>query len=88
MKFFDGLPDNDTVQKCYDNLDFVRGVEAFLNAMPGASLYAMREGLRSVGVDNQSVTLFETLMDSKTLFLTSTMSSSGWDQAVPSRHYT
>jgi hypothetical protein len=70
LTFFDGMPDKDTVEKVYDNLDFMRGVEVFLNAMPGASLYAMREGLRSVGVDNQTVTLFETLMDSKTLFLT------------------
>jgi hypothetical protein len=70
LKFFDGMPDKDTVEKCYDNLDFQRGVEVFLNTMPGASLYAMREGLRSVGVDNQTVTLFETLMDSKSLFLT------------------
>jgi hypothetical protein len=70
LKFFDGLPDKDTVEKCYDNLDFQRGVEVFLNTMPGASLYAMREELHSVGVDNQTVTLFETLMDSKSLFLT------------------
>jgi hypothetical protein len=48
-KFFDGFPDKDTVEKVYDNLDFQRGVEVFLNTMPGASLYAMREGLRSVG---------------------------------------
>jgi len=45
-KFSDGLPDKATVEKVYDNLDFMRGVEAFLNAMPGASLVAMREGLR------------------------------------------
>src|SRR5271154_1486759 len=70
LKFFDGNPDKETVQKVYDYLDFQRGVEVFLNAMPGASLYAMREGLRSVGVDNQSVIVFETLMDSKSLFLT------------------
>jgi len=70
LKFFDGLPDDATTQKVYDNLDFQRGIEVFLNAMPGASLYAMREGLRNVGVDNQTVVLFETLMDSKSLFLT------------------
>ncbi len=70
LKFFDGLPDKATVAKMYDNLDFMRGVEVFLNTMPGASLYAMREGLRSVGVDNQTVAVFETLADSKSLFLT------------------
>lgn len=70
LNFFDGYPDKETVQKVYDNLDFQRGVEVFLNAMPGASLYAMREGLHSVGVTNHSVVVFETLMDSKSLFLT------------------
>jgi hypothetical protein len=67
LDFFDGYPSKDTVQQAYDNLDLLRGVEVFLNTMPGASLYAMREGLRSVGVDNQTVTLFETLMDPKSL---------------------
>ena len=51
-------------------MDFQRGVSVFLNTMPGASLYAMREGLKSVGVNNQTVVLFESLMDSKSLFLT------------------
>src|SRR5690242_10819898 len=70
LKFFDGYPDADTVQKVYDNLDFIRGVEVFLNAMPGASLYAMREGLKAVGINNSTVGITETLLDSKSLFLT------------------
>ena len=36
--FTDGFPDDATVQKVYDNLDFQRGVQAFLTAMPAASL--------------------------------------------------
>lgn len=70
LKFFDGMPDAATVQKSYDNLDFLRGVEVFLNTMPGASLYAVREGLHGIGVDNQTVAVFETLMDSKSIYLT------------------
>jgi hypothetical protein len=71
LKFFDGFPDDATVEKVYDNLDFERGVQAFLTAMPGASLYAMREGFRSQGAtDNQTVLIMEDLMDSKSLFLT------------------
>jgi hypothetical protein len=69
------------VQKVYDNLDFQRGVQAFLNTIPAASLSAMREGLRSIGVNNSSVVLFESLMDSKSLFLTANTESvylSGW----------
>ena len=71
LKFFDGFPDDATVQKVYDNLDFERGVQAFLTAMPGASVYAFREGIRSQGAtDSQTVLIMENLMDSKSLFLT------------------
>ncbi len=70
LRFFDGFPDDASVAKVYDNLDFSRGVQAFLNAMPGASVYAAREGMRSQGADNQTVLIMETLMDSKSLFLT------------------
>jgi hypothetical protein len=70
LKFFDGFPDDATVEKVYDNLDFSRAVQAFFNAMPAASLYGMREGFRSQGADNQTVLTWETLMDSKSLFLT------------------
>ena len=81
LKFFDGFPDSLTVIGAYDNLDFIRGVQVFLNAMPGASLYAMREGLRSVGLNNSTVGITETLMDSRTLFLTpntETVYLTGW----------
>lgn len=44
LKFFDGFPDATTAEKVYDNLDWMRGVEAFLNAMPGASVEALRIG--------------------------------------------
>ena len=44
LKFSDGLPDADTVTKVYDQLDFARGVEAFLTGMPAASVYALCEG--------------------------------------------
>jgi hypothetical protein len=71
LKFADGFPDDSTVQKVYDNLDFVHGVDAFLNAMPGASTEAIRTGFASQGADNnQTVLIMEDLMDSKSLFLT------------------
>ena len=71
LKFFDGYPDDTTTQKVYDNLDFMRGVSAFLDAMPGASAEAIRRGWRSQGaVNNQTLLIMENLMDSKSLFLT------------------
>ncbi len=71
LNFVDGFPDKATSEKLYDNLDFMRGVDAFLNAMPGASVEALRVGLASQGVDNnQTILIFEDLMDSHSLFLT------------------
>jgi hypothetical protein len=46
LKFTDGFPDDSTVQKVYDNLDFSRGVQAFLSGMPGASLAGMRTAFK------------------------------------------
>src|SRR5580704_4139919 len=70
LKFFDGFPDEPTVEKVMDNLDFSRGVQTFLSAMPGASLVGMRAGLRKLGVGNGTILIYETLLDSKSLFLT------------------
>ncbi len=71
LKFKDGFPDDATVEKVYDHLDFLRGVEAFLNAMPGGSVEAVRKGFATMGADNnQTVLIMEDLMDSKSLFLT------------------
>jgi len=79
LNFFDGFPDQATIDTVYDNLDFQRGVQAFLTAVPGASAAAIRTAIRQHGPDNQTVILFETLMDSKSLFLTpNTESVYGW----------
>ena len=75
LKFKDGFPDDATVQKLYDNLDFQRGVQAMLTTLPAASLNAMRRGFRSFGPDNQTVVIFDSLMDSKSLFLTANTES-------------
>src|SRR5215467_13226390 len=71
LKFFDGLPDAATVQKAYDQVDFGRGIEAFLAGMPAASVYALCEGLSQVGIKrNQGMGMTEDLMDARSLFLT------------------
>lgn len=75
LQFTDGFPDKATVDKLYDNLDFMRGTQAFLNTVPGASMVAIRNGLREFGPDNRTVVLFETLMDSKSLYLTANTES-------------
>eukprot|EP00913_Durusdinium_trenchii_P017092 g16075.t1 len=71
LKFHDGLPDDETIQKVYDNLDRSRAMHAFLDMIPMASIEAMRVGFVEVGCDAcHKVILFEKLMDSKSLFLT------------------
>ncbi|MHC4843477.1 MAG: DUF1254 domain-containing protein [Planctomycetota bacterium] len=76
LEFFDGYPSKATVGKVYDNLLFMRGVEAFLNTMPAASMHALREGFREAGVTrNGIIGIFENLMDSKSLFLTANTDS-------------
>ena len=70
LRFFDGLPDEETVQKVFDNLDFQRGVQAFLTGLAAASAHAMRTGIRAFGPDNQTVLIAESLVDARSLFLT------------------
>lgn len=69
LKFFDGFPDKETVQKVYDNLDFQRGMQTFLTAFPVASLYQTRAGYRTFGPDNQTALIAESFTDSRTLYL-------------------
>ena len=66
----DGVPDAETTQKVYDNLDLNRATEAFLNGIPIASMYALKHGLLKHGPANTTAVLFEELMDSKALWLT------------------
>lgn len=75
LRFKDGLPDQATVAKVYENLDFLRGVETFLNGIPAASMVAVRQGLRELGAVDGTVGIYETLMDSKSLFLTANTES-------------
>lgn len=67
----DGVPTAETTQKVYDHLDFLRGVEVFLNFIPAASVEAIRLGSAEMGAtrSNQAI-IFDQLMDSNPVFLT------------------
>ncbi len=71
LKFVNGVPTAETAQMVYDNLDFVRGVEVFLNLMPAAVVDAIRSGNAELGASksNQAV-IFDNLLDSSPLLLT------------------
>jgi len=70
LKFFDGMPQPETTAKLYDRLDLVRGITAFLDGVPVASLYAFNKGLREEGVATNDVGIWENLADARTLLLT------------------
>ena len=70
LEYKDGAPSAATVQKVRDSVDFVRGVDAFMNSFSGASAYAIRKGFQSIGAEDNTVVIFSELMDSNSLFLT------------------
>jgi hypothetical protein len=71
LKFFDGMPDKDTVDRLYDNLNVMRGIETFLNGIPATSIEGLRRGLIEVGAGAPNkVVIMDRLLDSAPLFLT------------------
>jgi hypothetical protein len=70
LEFKDGAPNAATAEKVLDSLDYIRGVDAFMNSFSGASAYAIRKGFHSIGAEDNTVVIFSDLMDSNSLFLT------------------
>lgn len=71
LELFDGLPSRQTTQKVYDNLDFMRAVQVFLDGTPATSLEAMRRGMAEAGATQPyQIIIFSRLMDSNPIFLT------------------
>ena len=70
LDFTDGMPSEATVKKTYDFLDLSRAVDAFLNGIPPASIYAMLEGLKEAGAEPGDLVLWENLYDARSLLLT------------------
>ena len=71
LDFVDGVPTADTAGRVFDHLDFLRGVEVFLNCIPAASIEAMRMGFLSEGVDAcNKLLIMDELLDSGPFFLT------------------
>lgn len=71
LEFFDGMPKPETVEKLYDNLLLMRGVEAFLSGIPATSIEGLREGHIELGVETSNhFMVADNLLDSSPLFLT------------------
>lgn len=70
LRFADGIPDEDTCDRLFDNLELTHGVGAYLAGLPGVSARAIRQGFLDAGVADNTVLLYSGLMDSASLFLT------------------
>ncbi len=71
LEFVDGVPTVDTTQRLFDNLDFSRAVEVFLQCLPAASMEAMRRGNAELGANAcNRVLIADRLLDSDPMFLT------------------
>ena len=70
LNFFDGVPDQASTEKIYDNLDFQRAVQAYLLAIPAVNQAANRNGILMMGPANTTVPMWEQLVDSRTVGLT------------------
>jgi len=76
LNYIDGAPLPATSQKIYDYLDTMRGVDAFLKGIPGASVQGMMEGPRVIGQKTSSdILIFDKLADSRSLYLTTNTST-------------
>ncbi len=70
LDFKDGAPSKDTLDKVYDNLDFTHAFRAFVDTLQGVSMHAIRKGFHDLGVKDNEVVVWSTLLDAKTLILT------------------
>jgi len=70
LEFKDGIPTTNTAAKLRDEIDYLHGVQAFMNSTRGVSLYAMYKGFHDVGIQDNEFMFCTELMNSKSLFLT------------------
>ena len=75
LNFFDGVPLPETADKVYDYVDLHNAVDAYIKGIHIASMEAMKQGILKFGPENNTALLFETLMDSRSLWLTPNTSS-------------
>ena len=76
LRFLDGAPLPETAQLVYDDLDRMRGVDAYIKGSPGASILAFIEGLHGIGaVEAHQVAVSKDLLSADQLLLTAGTSS-------------
>ncbi|HMH12619.1 MAG TPA: DUF1254 domain-containing protein [Edaphobacter sp.] len=70
LNFKDGVAENATAQKLFDEIDYVHAFDAFVNGYAAVNQLSLLKGFRAAGVNDNDVLVTPGLMDSKSLFLT------------------
>lgn len=70
LEFSDGVPSEDAARSVFDAADFANALAVYNNSFRGASAYAIRQGILSLGAKDNDAVIFSELMDSSSLFLT------------------
>ena len=70
LRLEDGVPDEETTRKVFDNLDLQRATQAYLDSIQIASMEGLRRGILGFGPANETVIVFQDRMDSRALWLT------------------
>jgi hypothetical protein len=50
LQFRDGMPDQETAAKLYDELDYIHAADTFLNGIAAVNMWALRKGFIDAGV--------------------------------------
>ena len=72
LNFKDGVPDDATAQKLFDEIDYVHAFEAVIGGFAAVNQLALLKGFRAAGVNDNEVLVTPGLLDAKSLFLTPT----------------
>jgi hypothetical protein len=86
LKFFDGFPDDETVQALYDHLDFQRAVQAYLQSLSAVQMFGFRTGLLQWGPANQTAVVWEELVDSHLLGVEGNANTVYWNMWLDTRN--
>ncbi|WP_404307616.1 DUF1254 domain-containing protein [Neorhodopirellula lusitana] len=70
LELQDGAPTDATAHKVKDILAFTNAINVYNNSFRGASAFAIGKGLESIGAQDNSIAIFQNLMDANSLFLT------------------
>jgi hypothetical protein len=71
LKYENGYPTNETVEKLYDEMDVQRASQAYMWSFPAVSVASIRAGLfRDLGATYNDIVLYQDFLDPRSIWLT------------------